>query len=119
MTIRILLEPAREMNTITILAESAWGSSWCLDHADQTYYICPQRATPQEGIIILSKDVNASYVRWLKFTREEELDRTVSDLHKDSLGGRPQREFWIEWAASTLEEKEVIFSNLIDLLEDD
>jgi len=107
------------MDTLTILAESAWGSRWCLDHKDQTYYICPEGAEPQDGVCITSKDVDTSYVRWLKFTREEELDRTVSDLHKDSLGGRPHREFWIEWEASTLEEKEVIFSNLIDLLEDD
>lgn len=107
------------MDTITILAESAWGSRWCFDNKDETYHILPQWAEPQDGVVILSKDVNTSYARWLKFIREEELDRTVSDLHKDSLGGRPQKEFWIEWEASTLEEKEVIFSNLIDLLEDD
>lgn len=50
-------------------------------------------------------------------TREEEMNLTVSDLHKFAYDVRPGMEFWEEWSKATLEEKETIYSNMVYALD--
>jgi hypothetical protein len=47
---------------------------------------------------------------------EEYLDKVISDLHKDALGFRPDREFGREWMSSSFEEKLKIYNNLLKSL---
>jgi hypothetical protein len=50
---------------------------------------------------------------------EQYLDKVISDLHKDALGFRPDREFGREWMSSSFEEKLEIYNNLLKSLHSD
>jgi hypothetical protein len=50
---------------------------------------------------------------------EQYLDKVISDLHKDALGFRPDREFGREWMRSSFEEKLEIYNNLLKSLHSD
>lgn len=47
---------------------------------------------------------------------EQELDRTVSDLHKDAYGCRPCNTFWKEWDSMTLEQKATTYDRMVSHL---
>jgi hypothetical protein len=51
-------------------------------------------------------------------TPEEEMDRTISDLHKDVYGFRPDREFGREWMAMSYDEKLKLYYSMIDQLDE-
>ena len=50
---------------------------------------------------------------------EQYLDKVISDLHKDALGMRPDREFGREWMSSSYEEKLKIYNNMLKNLHSD
>ena len=50
---------------------------------------------------------------------EQYLDKVISDLHKDALGMRPDREFGREWMSSSYEEKLEIYNNMLKNLHSD
>jgi hypothetical protein len=50
---------------------------------------------------------------------EQYLDKVISDLHKDALGMRPDREFGREWMSSSYEEKLEIYNNMLKNLHND
>ena len=37
----------------------------------------------------------------------------ISDLHKDAYGFRPSHSFWLEWQASSMDEKQAIWDSMI------
>jgi hypothetical protein len=43
-------------------------------------------------------------------------ENIVSDLHKDAYGFRPREMFWNEWQCSTNDQKQVIWDQLIDTM---
>ena len=44
------------------------------------------------------------------------IEAEFSDLHKDAMGSRPDRETWYKWLHSTPSEKQHIWDLLIDQL---
>ena len=47
---------------------------------------------------------------------EDELDRTVSDLHKDAYGCRPCNTFWKEWDSMTPQQKATTYDRMVSHL---
>ena len=48
---------------------------------------------------------------------EEEMDRTVSDLHKDVFGIRPSPEWGQEWMSMSEQEKRNLYYQMVDMLD--
>ena len=48
---------------------------------------------------------------------EEEMDRTVSDLHKDVFGIRPSPEWGREWMSMSEQEKRDLYYQMVDMLD--
>jgi hypothetical protein len=50
---------------------------------------------------------------------EDELDRTVSDLHKDAYGCRPAESFWKEWDSYSPLQKHAIYGIMMSHITND
>jgi len=49
----------------------------------------------------------------------QELDRTVSDLHKDAYGCRPSNSFWKEWDSLDPNSKIEMYDRMVSHLHSD
>ena len=50
---------------------------------------------------------------------EQEMDKTVSDLHKDAYGCRPPNSFWKEWGSLNPQQKATMYDRMVSHLHSD